>query len=148
MKYFTDEKDLKKQYREWVKKLHPDHGGDENQFKEMSAEYEEIQIKGFKKEAAENDVILSHEALQALRKIIHLEMLEIELIGSWLWVSGNTFEFKEILKAASFKWNSKRKRWFFATQKATGNFKGDFEELKKHHGSQRIKTQSVAKLVY
>lgn len=146
MKYFTDEKDLKKQYREWVKKLHPDHGGDENQFKEMSAEYEEIQIKGFKKEAAANDIVLSPEALQALRKIIHLEMLEIELIGSWLWVSGNTFEFKETLKAACFKWNSKRKKWFFSENKSFGYYKGDFEELKQHHGSQKIKTQSVAKL--
>lgn len=146
MKYFNNDKDLKKQYREWVKKLHPDHGGDENAFKEMYSEYEEIQLNGFKKEAATNDIELSPELMEALKAVIHLEGLEIELVGSWIWISGDTYHSKEILKAAHYKWNNKRKRWFFATSKASGAFKGDFEELKKHHGYKEIKTKYAERI--
>lgn len=47
-KYFNSNEDLKKQYRELCKRLHPDHGGNEENFKEMMAEYERIQLEGFK----------------------------------------------------------------------------------------------------
>lgn len=52
-KYFNSNEDLKKQYRELCKRLHPDHGGNEEDFKEMMAEYERIQLEGFKQQARE-----------------------------------------------------------------------------------------------
>lgn len=59
-KYFNNNEDLKKQYRELCKRLHPDHGGNEENFKEMMAEYERIQLEGFKQQAREagEDVFL------------------------------------------------------------------------------------------
>lgn len=48
MKYFNGNEDLKKQYRAWCKKLHPDHGGNAEEFKKMVEEYQEAQLHGFK----------------------------------------------------------------------------------------------------
>ena len=45
MKYFTNCKtaeELKKAYRTWAKKLHPDLGGNAEEFKVMQAEYEKL----------------------------------------------------------------------------------------------------------
>ncbi len=45
MRYFTDCKtaeELKKAYRTWAKKLHPDLGGNAEEFKVMQAEYEKL----------------------------------------------------------------------------------------------------------
>ena len=146
MKYFNNSEDLKKQYYAWCKKLHPDHGGDAEEFKKMSDEYQDILLNGYHEEAKRQDVELSEELEKALKQIITLEGLDIELVGHWLWVSGNTFSFKDILKNAGFKWASKRKRWYFSEEKAKGKFKGDFEELKAHHGFREIKSERAERI--
>lgn len=146
MKYFNSSEDLKKQYRAWCKKLHPDHGGDPEAFREMMEEYQEAQLHGFKQEARNQETELTAELERALKKIVTLEGLEIDLVGSWLWVSGETFSFKDILKEAGFKWASKRKKWYFSEEKAKGKFKGDFEQLKAHHGFKEIKGKTVEKI--
>ena len=38
----------------------------------------------------------------------NFENITIELIGSWIWVSGDTREIKEKLKEIGFKWASKK----------------------------------------
>lgn len=145
-KYFKKDEDLKKQFRELCKKLHPDHGGNEADFKAMMKEYEDIKIHGFRVQAQAEDIILSEITKEALRKVVTLEDVEIELVGSWIWLSGNTYQFKDIIKEAGFKWAAKRKRWYFAEEKAKGKFKGDFEELKQHHGFKTIATVHMEKI--
>ena len=133
-KYFKKDEDLKKQYRELCKRLHPDHGGNEAEFKEMVAEYEDIQLNGFQEQAKMEDIKLSEVLQTALRKVIVLDGVEIELVGTWIWLSGNTYQYREQIKQAGFKWGAKRKKWYFSEEKAKGKFKGDFEALKAHHG--------------
>lgn len=37
----------------------------------------------------------------------------MEICGRWLWVSGNTKENKESLKAAGLRWAKKKKMWYY-----------------------------------
>jgi hypothetical protein len=39
---------------------------------------------------------------------LNLEGVKVELIGSWLWVSGNTKPIKDELKALKFRWCPKK----------------------------------------
>lgn len=39
-------------------------------------------------------------------------VIEIELVGSWIWVSGNTYPVKEQLKEAGIFWAGKKKKWY------------------------------------
>jgi hypothetical protein len=39
---------------------------------------------------------------------LNLEGVKVELIGSWLWVSGNTKPIKDELKALNFRWCPKK----------------------------------------
>lgn len=112
--------DLRKEYRKLAKKLHPDCGGNEAEFKAMSDEYEkvfaELERAGRKtatnKEAHEKkyDAGLDQEIRDIINKIIHLN-IDIEVCGSWIWCSGNTYTCKDELKANGFKWCSNKKMW-------------------------------------
>lgn len=145
-RFFNNNEDLKKQFRRLVKELHPDHGGNAEDFKAMMKEYEDIKIHGFRVQAQAEDIILSEAVKEALRKVVTLEDVEIELVGTWIWLSGNTYEHKDIIKEAGFKWAAKRKRWYFSEEKAKGKFKEDFEELKQHHGFRTIATVHMEKI--
>lgn len=39
--------------------------------------------------------------------------LVLEICGRWLWVSGNTKENKEELKAAGLRWAKKKQMWYY-----------------------------------
>jgi len=64
--------------------------------------------------------------------------VKVELIGSWVWVSGNTKPVKDDLKAAEFKWNSKRKMWYYPTVKSRGNG-APIETIRAKYGSVTVK---------
>ena len=53
---------------------------------------------------------------EILQKIISFVGINIEIIGAWIWVSGNTFQYKEYLNDIGFKWASKQKVWYFHTE--------------------------------
>jgi hypothetical protein len=40
--------------------------------------------------------------------------IRIELIGTWLWVSGDTKPVKEELKKLGFSWHSKKVCWYLS----------------------------------
>ena len=39
----------------------------------------------------------------------------IEIIGTWIWVKGNTYPVKSQLKALHFKWSSQKHMWYWGT---------------------------------
>lgn len=39
-----------------------------------------------------------------LQKIINFEGINIETVGCWIWVDGNTYGYKDVLKEIGFKW--------------------------------------------
>ncbi len=144
MKFFTSNENLKKQYRNLCKQLHPDFGGNEEIFKQMSNEYQELMMKGLDKtfKAENNEQTLSENLKEILKSLINIESLEIELVGSWIWISGNTYEYKTLLKEQGFKWNNKRKKWYYTEQEYKRYCaKGSFDEIRKVYGSQILQTQ-------
>lgn len=64
--------------------------------------------------------------------------VKVELIGAWVWVSGNTKPVKDDLKAGNFKWHSKRKMWYLPTVKSRGKGR-DMDAIRDHWGATTIK---------
>ena len=77
----------------------------------------------------------------ALSAIIDLEGLNIEICGSWVWVTGNTKEHKAAIKAAGYKWSRPKTAWYFRPEKYKSSSRGKFslDDIRTYHGSKQVK---------
>ena len=111
--------ELKKEYKRLALANHPDRGGDVEIMKAVNAEYDEmfakvknihVNAKGetYTKESTET----AAEFKDIIDKLIKMAGLEIEVIGCFVWVGGNTKEHKDELKVVGFKWHSAKKLWY------------------------------------
>jgi hypothetical protein len=106
--------EAKKVYKELAKRLHPDVGGSNEEFKIVGIVYNFI-IKN--KIYFSNESKINIHLEKIISKILHFENITIEVVGSWIWVSGNTKEIKETLKDLGFKWAKQKKMWYFGESK-------------------------------
>ena len=136
--------EAKKIYKTLAKKLHPDmDGGDEESFKLLNAIYTDlIEHKIY----FSNDFKIDIELEKVISLILHFENITIELVGSWVWVSGDTKEIKEKLKELGFKWASKKKMWFYGEMKGRNPQEKSMEEIKSKYGSETLKINDKKKI--
>ncbi|WP_323591052.1 hypothetical protein [Aliarcobacter butzleri] len=131
--------EAKKIYKQLAKKLHPDVGGDEESFKLLNAIYTDlIEHKIY----FSNDIKIDIELEKIISLILHFENITIELVGSWIWVNGDTREIKEKLKEIGFKWASKKRMWYFGEMKSKNPTPKSMEEIKNKYGSETLKTKN------
>lgn len=123
--------ELRKQYKELLKLHHPDNGGNVSEMQEINAEYDRL-FRILKSQHESNnfncgdkksnyssikyDFAEDEKLREMLNKIIHFNNVEIELIGAWTWVSGNTYAHKKELKTLGFKWASQKKMWYWHSE--------------------------------
>ena len=130
--------EAKKIYKQLAKKLHPDVGGDEESFKLLNAIYTDlIEHKIY----FSNDIKIDIELEKIISLILHFENITIELVGSWIWINGDTREIKEKLKEIGFKWASKKRMWYFGEMKSKNPTPKSMEEIKNKYGSETLKTK-------
>lgn len=148
MKYFAHcatLEALKAEYKRLAKLHHPDVGGDLETMKAINAEYDEA-VKhiannpGHKdaRRAQQEDAELFREIIAALVKIPNIV---IELCGSWIWITGDTYTNRDALKAAGCKWASKKAAWYWhAPEDGCMRSKRDLslDEIRARHGSKVI----------
>ncbi len=148
MKWFNECRTLdevKALYKKLAKQYYPDLGGDTETMQTINKEYAFASAKAIKgdnlsEEETENEIRFSEEYREAIEKIIHLEGITIELIGYWIWVTGNTFPVKAELKAAGYFFASKKLAWYFRTgeYKVNKGGKKDLDEIRSKYGSEVI----------
>ena len=121
MKYFEglrEEKDIKARYKELAKQHHPDTGGDTEIMKEINSQYETV-LRGFYqaegKSLSEIDEILEKDIVlrSKIDAIISLNGIVVELIGKWIWITGETKQYKEKLKECGFLWSPNKAAWYW-----------------------------------
>lgn len=119
MKWFAGVKnlsELKARYKDLAKKHHPDIGGEVQEMAEINAEYDRLletlptEEKGKQTSGIGN---VDDGYRDIINAIIDLPNIIVELCGSWLWVSGDTYAVKGQLKAAGLKWAHKKKMWYW-----------------------------------
>ena len=129
--------EAKKVYKTLAKKLHPDVGGSEEEFKLLNAIYNDfIENKIY----FSNDFKIDLDLEKIISQILHFENITIELVGSWIWLSGDTKEIKDKLKELGFKWASKKKMWYYGEMKSKNPTPKSMEEIKSKYGSETLKS--------
>ena len=135
--------EAKKIYKTLAKKLHPDIGGSEEDFKILNEIYNNlIEHKIYFSNSSKFDIELE----KIISLILHFENINIELVGSWIWVSGDTKEIKEKLKEIGFKWASKKKMWYYGEMKAKNPNPKSMEEIKTKYGSETLKSDEKKRI--
>ena len=115
-KWFTNVttiEQLRKQYRELLKKYHLDNeNGSVEVTQEINAEYDLVFSILSKEEHSDSQYYTQEENKQfktILNAIIGYN-ITIEIIGNWIWCF-NCYAYKDQLKSLGFTWCSKKKAW-------------------------------------
>jgi len=97
---------------------HPDIGGDVEMMKLINLEYEFI-VKNclfdFISENEERFYNVNYEMQypDIIAQLIKLSGIVVEIVGNWLWISGNTKTHKDTLKVIGCRFAPKKFMWYF-----------------------------------
>lgn len=147
--YFTktnDLNELRDQYRKLAKEYHPDLNPDidENIMKQINNEYEQL----LNSINTENNTHIKYEYeqtwqskfIETLKIFASMPDIIVEMIGNWIWISGNTKPIKEQLKSLNFKFSGKKVAWYWKSYRYFKKSDEDFEldDLRNIYGSEKL----------
>ncbi len=133
--------EIRKQYHKLAMQYHPDRGGDNATMAAINAAYANAcgmagrsrqQPFGRQPEPQGIDEILR----RVIYKLVTMDGLHVELCGTWIWVSGNTRQWHEVLKSMGLRWAPKKKMWYFAGTPATNRRPLTMNQIRSAFGSQ------------
>lgn len=148
--------DLKKAYYRLAMKWHPDRdGGDLEIMKMINAEYDDVfeSVKNihtnkdgemYEKETKDNNRTYP----DIINKIIGFKGITIEIVGSWVWVGGNTIMYREALKLYGFEWSASKKLWYWSGLDLGKKRRHSYsmELIRNWYGSEMVETKNVEML--
>ena len=145
----TTPDEVKRAYRQAAKKYHPDiNPAGAEMMKIINEAFETLQ--DYEGELDNADTAPEQEGSypeavnDALNAIIALSGIEIEICGAWVWVGGNTYPHRSMLKEAGFRFASKKKRWYFRPEDWRSTSRGQYsmEDIRSKYGSTQAGSRS------
>jgi len=164
MKWFTNARtveELRKQYRQLMKKHHPDVGGNTEDAKQINAEYEALFVILSRQETQESpqgeqeyqdtteDKAAEDKAIRAVLDELVNVNATVEIVGCWVWVSEGSYPYRELLKSLGFKYAPKKRAWCWHFGEYHRHHKREISmsEIRERYGSQTINRKEVRKAV-
>ena len=165
MKWFSNNistmEELRREYRRLAKLHHPDAGGDTEDMKQINAEYDRLYEILSRQEAQERpqgeqeyrdtteDKAAEDKAIRAVLDALAGIVADVEIIGSWVWVTRNSFPYKDLLKSLNFRYASKKRAWYFHADEYHRRSKREvtLDEIRAKYGSERVSHHRERKAV-
>lgn len=140
---------VKTEYRKLAKLNHPDLGG-------VTAVMQAINIAYHAKLASLNGETsvgtdgkehtyhyrreVEQEVMDKIAELLGLRLpddVTVELVGTWIWIYGNTKPHKEAFKKLDCRWHSKRGKWYWRRFTYRRSYSGaSFDTLRHMYGSE------------
>jgi hypothetical protein len=146
--------DLKTKYRNLAKRYHPDLVGDRGNeimqmvneaYKEASDRWNDLKDYLMSGKPSTGNELLGDKLLRAYETLKRIPGIELELIGSWLWITGDTKPVKEVIKEAGKEadcgvgFSKTKLAWYIKPEKYHRKGKGvDWDTMRATWGSQRL----------
>ena len=153
MVFFNDCKTLeeaKKLYKKLAFENHPDRGGDNEKMQQINNEYSFFVAKFAKgtSEEINEEFNVAQKFVDVLNKLAGLEGIIVALAGDWLWISGNTYPYKDKLKEIGCRFAPKKKVWYYREEKdKTRNPKPySMEEIRDIYQAKQMNIKKYEKL--
>lgn len=150
MKYFMDcntIEEVKALYKKLALQHHPDRGGNTAIMQMINTEYSYAcaciaKGAGFTGAEADENIRLSEAYRKVIEAIIYLPGIVVEVVGNWVWATGNTRPFKTELKAAGMFFAHKKCAWYYHSPefKTRGNG-ASLEQIRAKYGSETINSK-------
>jgi hypothetical protein len=153
--YFTNchtAEELKKTYAKLAKANHPDNGGDPEIMKAINAEFTETWPKlkdvhenaeGQQYTAGTQTTETASEFMDIIASLLHIPGISIEICGSWVWITGNTYPIHDQLKALHFSYSGNKHAWYFHRDEyhKKSSKKFTLEEIREKFGSEHVDSE-------
>ena len=148
-KWFTNVttiEQLRKQYRELLKKYHPDNeNGSVEVTQEINAEYDLV-FSILSKEEHSDSQSYTQEENEQFKTILNAIIgynITIEIIGNWIWCF-NCYAYKDQLKSLGFTWCNKKKAWVWHSGEYHRHHKKEIplNDIRAKYGSQTVRNQA------
>lgn len=146
---------IKNRYRDLAKRHHPDLGGDNETMKAINAAYK-LALKAADGEISQGADGREHTyhynekveqaVMDMIVELLKLRMADVRilLIGTWVWVIGDTKPHKETLKGLGLWWNGKRQAWTFHVGRWRGrSHPGGLASIARTYGVHEFEQQAA-----
>jgi len=149
-KFFTPTpetlEELKGLYRKLAQQHHPDRGGDTATMQAINAEYDTLFLRlkdihktkdGETYTARKATTETADQFKDLITELMKMEGIEIEIIGCFVWVTGDTKPHRGKLKALNFKWHNKKTAWYLAPDgyRPRSRKEYDLDEIRDMYGT-------------
>ena len=159
-KFFTPmpetAEELKSMYRQLAMKHHPDRGGDTEAMKAVNAEYDALfpLLKNVHKnkdgETYHKESTETADYFKSLiDELMRMDNIVIEVMGCFVWVTGETKPHKDKLKALKFQWHTKKVAWYLKPEDYRKRSRKEYglDEIRRMYGtSGQVNSKGTTKL--
>lgn len=107
-----------------------------------------LNFDSFKHTAPESAYNYCEKLETVIAEVKKMEGVVIEVCGNWIWLSGETRNFKDQVKSLGFFWAGKKQKWYFrpSEHKSSPHKAWDMDEIRSKYGSEVIKNEESEKV--
>jgi hypothetical protein len=140
--------EARKAYQKYTLRLHPDKGGKEEEFKNMQNQFHNFRAESVKYGDWEHETNKANNAAFApiIDKLVLIPDIFITIVGSFIWIKGDTKPHKEAIKQAvcdgyKVRWSKGKSMWYFspANYRKRSKKEFSFDEICDMFGYENVK---------
>ena len=160
------QKEAKSLYHKLCRQYHPDISGKDTtaQMQEINAEFEAIfdrlptgsntkensnSTNTEQRQTGGNNTTrqTAQRFMKIINQLIHFEGITIEIVGSWIWLSGNTGHYLRKIQQMGFQFSSKHKTYYLSDgESGRRGSKFSFQQICDRYGVEKMEAEKTAKL--
>ena len=80
--------------------------------------------------------------MEIINKLVIVPGLRIEVCGTWIWIYGNSYPFRDYLKSIGCRWSKGKKLWYWTEAEYKRGYKHPSKgEIRVMYGSTIVKSE-------